>query len=57
MERVRYIGDIYRPPSEAYSLIIQATVGCSGNTCRFCRMYKAKQFYIRPVEDVTKPAL
>ena len=52
MERVRYIGDIYRPPSEAYSLIIQATVGCSGNTCRFCRMYKAKQFYIRPVEDV-----
>ena len=52
MERVRYIGDIYRPPSEAYSLIIQATVGCSGNTCRFCRMYKAKQFYIRPIEDV-----
>ena len=52
MERVRYIGDVYRPPSEAYSLIIQATVGCSNNTCRFCRMYKAKQFYIRPVEDV-----
>ena len=52
MERVRYIGDIYRPPSEAYSLIIQATVGCSNNTCRFCRMYKAKQFYIRPIEDV-----
>ena len=49
---IRYIGDVYRPPSEAYSLIIQATVGCSSNTCRFCRMYKAKQFYIRPVEDV-----
>jgi radical SAM superfamily enzyme YgiQ (UPF0313 family) len=52
MERVRYLGDIARPPSEAYSLITQATVGCSGNTCCFCRMYKAKQFYIRPVEDV-----
>lgn len=52
MNRINYIGDVYRPPSEAYSLIIQATVGCSNNTCAFCRMYKAKQFYLRPITEV-----
>jgi len=52
MEVIRYEGDVYRPPSEGRSLIIQATVGCSGNTCKFCKMYKAKKFHMRPIEDV-----
>ncbi len=52
MEIVRYEGDVYRPPSEAYSLIVQATIGCSNNTCAFCRMYKAKRFRLRALEDV-----
>lgn len=49
---MQYEGDIYRPPSEAHSLIVQATIGCSHNRCTFCSMYREKDFRIRPVEDI-----
>jgi len=49
---MRYEGDIYRPPSEAYSLIIQATIGCTHNACTFCESFKAKKFRLKPYEAV-----
>jgi radical SAM superfamily enzyme YgiQ (UPF0313 family) len=48
----RYEEPLFRPPSEAHSLIVQATIGCSQNQCAFCGMYKMKQFRVRPVAEI-----
>ena len=45
-------GLVFRPPSEARSFILRVTIGCSHNTCRFCDMYKASKFRIRPMEEI-----
>lgn len=47
-----YEGAIYRPPSEANSLILQVTVGCSHNKCTFCSMYKDKSYKIKSKEEI-----
>lgn len=57
---MRYEGQIYRPPSEAASYILQATVGCSWNHCTYCDMYRAKSFRVRELgqtlEDIALAA-
>lgn len=45
---IRYVDPVYRPPSEAESLILPVTDGCSWNRCTFCEMYKAPQKSFRP---------
>lgn len=44
---MRYEGKLYRPPSEADALIVQATIGCSWNHCTYCDMYREKDFRVR----------
>ena len=42
---------VFRPPSEAHSLILQVTLGCSHNACTFCGSYRTKQFRVKPFDQ------
>jgi len=46
-EGMHYEGMCIRPPSEAYSILLQVTLGCSHNKCSFCGTYKDKRFTIK----------
>jgi radical SAM superfamily enzyme YgiQ (UPF0313 family) len=54
---MEYDMPLFRPPSEARSLIFQVTLGCSWNKCLFCAMYKTKNFLVRPFEEVEKDVI
>lgn len=49
---LNYDAPLYRPPSEAQSLIFQVTLGCSFNECSFCDMYRSKEYSERPWEEI-----
>jgi len=49
---MHYEGNMIRPPSEAYSILLQFTVGCSHNKCTFCGAYKGQRFKIKPDEII-----
>lgn len=54
MIQLPYIEPVFRPPSEARSLILQVTNGCSWNNCTFCEMYtqEQKRFHLKPQEEI-----
>ena len=49
---MHYEGNIIRPPSEAASILLQVTVGCSRNKCTFCAAYQGERFKIKPDETI-----
>lgn len=51
---INYDMPLFRPPSEAYSLILQITYGCSWNKCSFCEMYTSKTFNVKKEEEVLR---
>ncbi len=51
---MRYVEPVFRPPSEADSLILQATLGCSWNHCTFCGMYRNKRYAVRQPHELAE---
>ncbi len=49
---MEYEGIVIRPPSEAESLILQVTLGCSHNRCTFCPTYKGRRFRIKDLDTI-----
>lgn len=49
---MKYEGSVFRPPSEASSLLIQVTIGCAWNKCTFCDMYADKKFRVRRMDEI-----
>ena len=48
---MRYVEPVFRPPSEASSYLLQATIGCSWNHCTYCAMYSSKRYRVRALSE------
>ena len=53
-EGMHYEGNCIRPPPEAYSILLQVTLGCSHNRCTFCGSYRGKRFRIKDDEIILR---
>ena len=51
---MKYTGNVYRPPFEAHSLLLQVTQGCSHNQCAFCTMYRGVPYQAETMEQIEK---
>lgn len=49
---VKLVPPVFRPPSEANSLLIQVTIGCSNNKCTYCDMYRSKKYQVRDKDSI-----
>ena len=54
---MHYTGQVYRPPLEAYTPLLEVTYGCSHNACAFCTMYHQTIFGISPLSDIESDIL
>ncbi len=52
MELLHFTGQVWRPPYEANSQLLQVTAGCTHNKCKFCSLYHGTKFRLSPVTEV-----
>lgn len=52
LEQQHFTGTVWRPPYEAHSVLLQATVGCTHHACKFCTLYDGLRFRLAPMEEI-----
>ena len=52
LDRLHFTGTVWRPPHEAYSVLLQATTGCTHHACKFCGLYGDLRFRVSPMEEI-----
>ena len=52
MELLHFTGQVWRPPYEASSQLLQVTAGCTHNKCKFCSLYYGTKFRLSPIAEV-----